>query len=193
MKHYVYIYTNPSRNNEPFYVGMGKDGRYRRHFTRVDRHPMTHRMNLLKEQGVVPCVAFICTQIDSEFAALIEQEAIAKYGRKDLGKGPLLNLTDGGDGCNNPSPETRKRMAISATGVVQSQETIERRVQKLRGVARPQHVIDAMVKANTGAKRTEESKKRMSDSHKGKTLSVEQKAKISESLKAAHARKKNGK
>lgn len=192
MKHYVYIYTDPSRNNEPFYVGMGKDGRWRRHFTRVDRHPMTHRMNVLKELGITPIVNFLCKAVDQEFAAFVEQETIAKIGRKDLSRGTLLNLTDGGDGCNNPSPQSRKRMSLAATGVKQSKETIAKRTAKLRGIPRPQHVIDAVVKANTGAKRTEESKKRMSESQKGKVLSLEQRAKISESLKAAHARKKNG-
>lgn len=187
------MFRDPSRNDEVFYIGMGQDRRWLRHFTRVDRHPMTHRMNLLKTQGVQPTVSFICTGIDSEFAALVEQETISKFGRRDLGKGPLLNLTDGGDGCNNPSPETRKRMSESATGVKQSKETIEKRVSQMRGVPRPQHVIDALVAANTGAKRSDESKKKMADAQTGKKRTPEHKANIAAALIATNARKKNGK
>lgn len=192
MKHYVYIFTDPSRNNEAFYVGMGQGARWRRHFTRADRHPMTHRMNLLKEQDIKPIVTFVCSNVDAEFAALIEQEAISKFGRKDLGKGPLLNLTDGGDGCNNPSPETRKKMSTAHIGMKPSKQTIEKRAAKMRGIPRPKHVIDALVKSNTGAKRSAESKQKMADAKIGTKQTPEHKAKISAGLKAAYARKKNG-
>ena len=35
---------------------------------------------------------------DEEFALFLEEELIQKLGRKDLGLGTLLNLTDGGEG-----------------------------------------------------------------------------------------------
>lgn len=40
-----------------------------------------------------------------------EQEFIKMYGRKDLNTGTLCNMTDGGDGMNQPSEEGRKRMS----------------------------------------------------------------------------------
>jgi len=186
MKHYVYMYSDPVRK-EPIYVGMGKGGRYKRHLLRTDHHPMTHRVQAMKRAGVEPIITFLCSDIDQEFAALVEQEAISKYGRKDLGKGPLLNLTDGGDGCYNPSPETRRRMSEAATGQKQSPEAIERRAAKVRGIARPPHVIEAMVKANTGAKRSPEARARMRAAQLGKKQTPEQRAKISAGLKAAYA------
>lgn len=173
-EHYVYLYSDPVRN-EPIYVGMGKGGRYMRHLLRSDRHPMTHRIQAMKRIGIQPTIEFICQHVDAELAGLVEQEMIAKIGRKDLGRGPLLNLTDGGDGCFNPSPETRKRMSEARIGVKQDPEVVERRAAHNRGKARPAHVIEALVKANTGAKRSPEAR-----------------AKMAAAQIAYHARKQNG-
>ena len=193
-KSYVYFYSDPSRGNEIFYVGMGQGGRARRHFTRTDKHPMTNRMTSLKSKSVIPNIGYFCKDVDSEFAALVEQEAIAKYGRRDLNRGPLLNLTDGGDGCYNPSPETRARMSAARKGIKQDPNVVEKRAATMRGKSRPPHVIAACVAANTGATRSDESRKRMSEAQKGKTQTAEHKARISEGLRLAHARKKlNGK
>lgn len=186
MTHYVYLYSDPSRNNEPIYVGMGKGGRYKRHLLRSDRHPMTHRVQAMKRDGVEPTITFLCENVDQELAALVEQEAISKFGRKDLGRGTLLNLTDGGDGCYNPSEETRRKMSEARTGKKQSADVVERRAAKLRGKARPQHVIDAVVRANTGAKRSPEARERMRQAQLGKKQSVEQRMKIAQSLKKAY-------
>ena len=158
---YVYRFRDPSRSNEPFYVGLGQGRRWTRHFDRRDRHPMTHRMQLLKKIGVQPTVEFICTAVDEELAKLVEMEAISKYGRKDLGRGSLLNLTDGGDGCNNPSLESRRKMSESHKGVKLSDETRARMSEARKGKARPRHVIEAMRIANTGAKRSQESRDKM--------------------------------
>lgn len=43
----------------------------------------------------------------------IEKSLIALYGRRDLGKGPLVNQTDGGDGMKNLSPESRLKLAAN--------------------------------------------------------------------------------
>lgn len=40
-----------------------------------------------------------------------EIEFIALYGRQDLGKGTLVNFTDGGEGTFNPTERVRKAMA----------------------------------------------------------------------------------
>jgi hypothetical protein len=137
----------------------------------------------MKSNGVEPIITKVCDDLDQELAELVEQELISKFGRKDLKKGPLLNLTDGGDGCHNPSPETRAKMSAARRGVKQSAETIEKRVAQMRGKPRPQHVIDAMVKANTGAKRSAESCANIGAGKRGRKLSPEHKAKIAEGLR----------
>lgn len=109
---YCYLYIDPSRNNEPIYVGKGKDKRVKYHLKRKDKHPFTNRLQLMKRNGVEPIIEFLCKEIDEELAFLVEAEAIAKYGRKDLGKGPLLNLTDGGEGPSGQifTEETKQKM-----------------------------------------------------------------------------------
>ena len=44
------------------------------------------------------------------------------YGRADLGKGTLCNLTDGGDGYLNPSNIIRKRLSEANKGVPFTEE-----------------------------------------------------------------------
>lgn len=43
----------------------------------------------------------------------IEKSLIALYGRRDLGKGPLVNQTDGGEGMKNLSEESRAKLAAN--------------------------------------------------------------------------------
>lgn len=100
MEHYVYLYTDPSRS-EPIYVGLGKGRRAWAHLKTKKTHPFIQGLGFMKASGVDPVIAFICTNVDRELAGLVEQEVISKYGRKDLGLGPLLNMTDGGDGGLN--------------------------------------------------------------------------------------------
>lgn len=118
MEQYVYIYRDPSRGNEPIYVGKGKGNRAQFHLSRTDKHPMTHRVQKMLRENVSPVVAFIASGIDDELACLVEQEAISKFGRKDLGKGPLLNLTDGGEGTSGrvASAALRANMSKAKAG-----------------------------------------------------------------------------
>ena len=114
---YVYRYTCPVRN-EVIYIGKGTGRRAMQHLKRQDQHPLTNRIKWLRKQGLEPVIDFICQDVDEEFAFLVEHEAIAKYGRKDIGKGPLLNLTDGGEGGSGmklaPEVIARRNAAISA-------------------------------------------------------------------------------
>jgi len=51
---------------------------------------------------------------DERTAFELESLLIASIGRYDLGRGPLCNLTDGGDGAPNLSPQVRARMSESS-------------------------------------------------------------------------------
>jgi len=112
MNYYTYIYTDPTRN-EIIYVGKGKGQRAYSHLTRKDKHPLVYRLKLMNRQNIKPIISFLCVNVEAELALLCEIEAISKFGRKDLGKGPLLNLTDGGEGAPNVSQDTRDKLSIA--------------------------------------------------------------------------------
>ena len=122
---YTYIYYDPSRGNEPFYVGKGHGDRAWKHFSRKEMHPMTQRMQFLKKNKVKPIVGFY-SDLNEEFALLLEMELISKFGRKDLGEGPLLNLTDGGEGVSGSkkvfSDEHKRKLSQSSKGKPKSEE-----------------------------------------------------------------------
>lgn len=164
--HFVYRYTCPIRN-EPIYIGLGTKKRHLHHLKRKDVHPLTSRISWIRKQGQEPVIDIIVSGIDLEFANLVEMEAIAKYGRKDLGKGPLLNLTDGGDGVKNTNPESRKRQGF-----------------RKKHTEKTCLVISQKAKAQFA---TEESRQEMSLLVKERMSSTEIRTKISEGVKRVAA------
>lgn len=117
MKYYTYIYYDPSRLNEPIYVGKGCNERAWQHLKSKRKSPFIQRLQFMKKNGVTPIIG-IYSDIDEELSLLIEEELILKFGRKDLGKGPLLNLTDGGEGTSGFkwSSESRKAHSMNRSG-----------------------------------------------------------------------------
>lgn len=122
--YYTYIYYDPSRNNEPIYVGKGKCNRAWAHLKSSKKHPFINRLKLMSHNNIIPIIG-IYAGLDEDFALLLEVELISKFGRKDLGKGSLLNLTDGGEGISGKthSQLTRVLIAQANTGKIVSEET----------------------------------------------------------------------
>jgi hypothetical protein len=93
--YYVYRYKDPIRN-EVIYIGKGKNRRARSHLRRKDTHPITQRIQWIREQGQEPVIEIIKDNLREDIALSLEIMWIAFYGRKDLSEGTLLNLDDGG-------------------------------------------------------------------------------------------------
>ena len=129
-QYYTYIYYDPSRNNEPFYIGKGKNERAWEHLGMLDRgkpHPLKHRLQFMKKNNIFPIIG-IYSDLDEELAHLTEIELISKFGRKNLGKGTLLNLTDGGEGASGcvRSAETRYKIGQANIGKNRSHSMISK-------------------------------------------------------------------
>jgi hypothetical protein len=158
---YTYLYIDPSRN-EPIYVGKGKGKRAKVHLKRKDMHPLTHRLRSMKEKGVTPLIIYLAEGVNEELAHLVETEAISKWGRKDLGQGPLLNLTDGGEGSSGwvMSEATKLKIATQALK---------------RGRLSEAHkaAIGAGGIGRTGWNHTSEARAKISSSKSGKALDPE--------------------
>ncbi len=95
-EYYIYQHSIPN-SDTPFYIGKGKGRNYFRSKSKKNRN--THWVNIVNKYGYE--VKITHNNLCCEEANSIEKYLIGFYGRKDLNKGVLCNLTDGGDGSFN--------------------------------------------------------------------------------------------
>lgn len=96
---YVYLYRDPRpyKQRAPIYVGKGSLRRARSHVGGRTHNPFfSEILAKIRAAGLDPEIEIIA-RFDFEQDALdLENRLIAKYGRRDLGLGTLVNLADGG-------------------------------------------------------------------------------------------------
>lgn len=107
---YVYIWKKP--DGTPFYVGMSKNPKRGDPRSVYSRNPHCKRTVYLI--GAENVLVDKVENLTKKAAVCLEIELIAKYGRADLGFGTLTNLTDGGEGIQNITKESRDRIAAAA-------------------------------------------------------------------------------
>ena len=90
---YVYRHIRKDKN-EVFYIGIGCSPNYKRAFETHKRNIFWERTASLSEIEV----EILFDNLTWEEACEKEKEFIKLYGRRNLGLGTLVNLTDGGDG-----------------------------------------------------------------------------------------------
>lgn len=118
-RHYVYIHRKAS-DGSPFYVGKGSL-RARQKSQGCERaltHDSRNRAwrNVVAKHGLVVEVVASCA--DDAIAQSLERKLIAELGRRNAGSGPLINLTDGGDGHAGiiVSDDLRRKRSANAKG-----------------------------------------------------------------------------
>jgi hypothetical protein len=125
-KYYVYKHyiDDPDK---PFYIGMGSNGKYKYRYKDKGRSRSISWNEYVANNGGKFQHDIIESGFTRREAFRLEIELIKKYGRADKGKGMLVNLTDGGDGCNGVpcKPETKEKLRIKSTGVVFTQERLD--------------------------------------------------------------------
>jgi len=106
----MYVYRHRRLdNNTIFYIGIGS--RKDRAYTKNSRNKYWKNItNKIKYQ-----VEIIADNLERENACELEIFLIKQYGRKDLGLGKLVNMTDGGDYLINLSLESRNNIGIAAS------------------------------------------------------------------------------
>ena len=117
-KHYIYFHINPL-NNKVFYVGQGINNRAKSKSSRNN-----HWIKLVNKYGFI--VDIVETNLSKEEANQKEIFYINFFGRIDLKKGTLVNLTDGGEGSIGFSHtiETKKKMSINSRKYKTNEEKI---------------------------------------------------------------------
>lgn len=138
--HYVYRHIRKD-TDEVFYVGKGSTvpnkytqlSRYYRAYNLQGRSDWWKR--IVDKAGYEVEIIFESDCEDIIFEK--EKEFIELYGRRDLGKGTLVNLTNGGEGESGRvfTEEHRRRLSESKKGVPRnlSNETLERLSKRVRG------------------------------------------------------------
>lgn len=128
--HYVYIYYR--LNGVPLYVGKGFGRRWKKHATakRANKH-LQNSIRKAQREGLELPVYKIAENLSDAEACALEIQMITIFGRADLGLGPLCNLTSGGDGPFNPSPERRMKIGASSRGRRHGEEFKEAARQRM--------------------------------------------------------------
>lgn len=124
---YVYLIYDPRQPSEPFYAGKGRGKRMQEHLesNRRDRLklPVQCKIYSLLSSGFQPKFEKQEENLSEEEAFASEKQLIRFYGRRNLGTGCLLNMTDGGEGhsgykCTEElRQKRRKRMMGNKIGV----------------------------------------------------------------------------
>jgi len=164
---YVYIYRDPSRD-EPIYVGKGHGRRARSHLSRKDNHPFVQRLHKMVREGIEPTIEII-DALDEDHAYFLESCLVDIIGRKDLGKGPLLNISDGGRGPSKGAIRTAETRAKISAVQVGKTRTLEHRQNIGRGML--------------GKEQSPEKGRKISASKSGIKNSAEHNANISAAIK----------
>lgn len=120
---YVYLHLTED-TNEVFYVGKGKGNRA---YKLSGRNKFWH--NIVNKHGFT--VKIVEENLTEEQSILLEQKLINEYGRRNLGTGKLVNLTDGGEGVSGKvyTDEERELMSSRAKVYYELPENREKRKQ----------------------------------------------------------------
>jgi len=198
---YVYKHIRLDKD-EPFYIGIGIDPK--RSTSKEGRNKYWKHIVKLTDYRI----EIILEDLTWLEACEKEKEFIKLYGRKDLGLGTLVNMTDGGDGITGyiMPEESKKERSIKSQGIgnpfygkthtsesllkigekskgrVKSPEQIEKWKNKMNFKKSPE-VREKIRQALLGKTHSEERKNKSSLSHMGKSMSEEAKQKLSNSLK----------
>lgn len=183
------VYRHRKPNGEVFYVGIGNE---RRPTSKWDRNQWWN--NVVNKY--VYEVEILATGLSWEDACELEELLIEEYGRKDLGTGTLVNLTNGGEGVKGlaHSKEARQKIGAANKGKKLSEETRKKLSVAHKGKKLSKEHRQKIGAAGKSRKLSKEARQKISAAHKGKNnynygkkLSKETKQKISAANRGKNA------
>lgn len=183
-KYYVYIYLNPLKPGkftydtlsmsflyEPFYIGKGIRNRYKKHLqdcilNKFDKN--TFKINIIKKilrsfskEDFELFIIFYDKNITSKYASDVEIKLIKNIGKRIDKKGPLVNMTDGGEGMKSVIPWNKgKKWEDSKKWLVGREPWNKGKTNKeLLGEKRANEISQKISKVKTGIPNTNKGKK----------------------------------
>ncbi len=172
--YYVYMYLD--QDNVPFYIGKGKNDRYKIcYHLGINKKGQGNKLlfNKIKKVGIENVkIYFLCNHLTDNESMIWEQYWIKYIGRRDLGTGSLCNLTDGGEGNSGRifSEEHRKKISIANMG--------HSHPSYWAGKKLPEEHKKKIGSSNKGHKHSQETKEKMHKPHKTHIVTNETKEKI---------------
>ena len=178
MNYYTYAYLREDKT--PYYIGKGKGLRIYSTNRRIKPPKDKSRIIYLKQN------------LTEKEAFRHEIYMIAVFGRKDLGTGILINMTNGGDGPSGRivSEETRRKLSEAGKDHIVSEEQKIKQRKKMKGRIKKHNLseegrkkLSKIMLGNTRHNKphSEEAKKKISQGHKGKKLTEEHRKKLRDS------------
>lgn len=157
------VYSHTRLDNDTiFYIGIGNE--YKRAYSKHSRN--SYWNNIVSKTDYKVTILF--ENLTWAEACKKEVELISLYGRKDLKKGLLANLTDGGDGVKGHSKETIDKITKFHKGRIHSEEEKLKRINSRKGYVCSEETKKKMSDSAKGRKFTDEHIKNLSLSHKNK-------------------------
>lgn len=176
-KYYIYFHINLI-TNEVFYVGKGSGRRATSKKNRSDWWKRT-----VNKYGYD--ILLVDENITEDLAFELEKYYIKKIGRRDLGLGPLVNMTDGGEGegksghiISDATKEKCRLINLKYNTLEEKKEALRLNAKRWRA-KQPKKEKQPM---------SAESRKNMSEAKKGikrKPFTKETKLKMSEAKKGS--------
>ena len=184
MKYYTYAFlrekdSETAKAGTPYYIGKGSG---KRAYWKGDRVA-----SLPTDKSRILILKHFANEAD---AFKHERYMIAVLGRKDLGTGILVNLSDGGEGSSGykHTPEARAKMSKANAGRTLSPYHRKRISEGQKGKVIPPDVKEKMKIAQQHRRKTqvvsEETKRKTSETMKGRPHSPEHKRKLAEANRA---------
>jgi hypothetical protein len=118
--------------NKPFYIGIGES-----ESRAYETKGRTRAWKNIARKGYDVEVLF--KDLSWEEACEKEVEFIALYGRRDRKKGPLVNMTDGGEGTvgYRHTDETKEKCRLAAKNQVHTLESRQKKSAAFKGEKNP--------------------------------------------------------
>lgn len=202
---YVYMLTDPRKNDQPFYIGKGQGKRAFVHATENCKYNRfkNNIIDAIRKKGLEHGVIILREFTDEQEAFNFEIETIAKYGRRKLDEGGILaNRTLGGEGSTGYkfTEDQRKNISSSRIGAKDSDDTRKKKSESAKKPKSAEHAKN-ISKSKTGEKNpmygkdspfkgkrhTEESKEKIKKARSKQIISEETKQKMAESQRKRHA------